>query len=292
MTPTILYQDDDIVVLNKPSGMVVNRAESVKGETVEEWVEKQYNNIFCHRDPDSIGRSDLYNKDCHVATAPRNDMVDDNFINRAGIVHRIDKETSGILLIAKNPESFSDLQRQFKDREVKKTYLALVHGIISSDGEIRAPVGRLPWNREQFGVVPGGKEAVTKFKRISSSTLSSRVNPLTGGDRSDLSDKKIASPSTSLGIRNDNKDKKISLVEVYPETGRTHQIRVHFKYLGYPLVGDYLYAGRKLGRDDRTWAGRVMLHAWKISFTHPKTGKPLAYEAPIPDDMNSVLRRT
>lgn len=84
-------------------------------------------------------------------------------------------------------------------------------------------------------------------------------------------------------------NEEISLVELYPETGRTHQIRVHLKYINHPIVGDYLYAGRKTARDDRTWAPRVMLHAWKISFAHPVSGETLAIEAPIPDDMNTII---
>jgi len=248
MTPTILYQDDDILVLNKPPGMVVNRAESVKSQTVQDWIEKQ---------------------SPHLPISPSPNL-DIEFQSRSGIVHRIDKETSGILLIAKNPASFIELQRQFKERMVKKTYLALVHGNVPAKGEIRVPVGRVPWNREQFGVVPGGKEAVTKFKRV----------------------KSYAMPAGRQEVRGKNKDEKISLVEVYPETGRTHQIRVHFKYLGYPLVGDYLYAGRKQSRDDREWAGRVMLHAWKITFSHPKTHGTLAFVAPIPDDMNRIINPT
>ena len=187
-----------------------------------------------------------------------------DFCSRAGIVHRIDKETSGILLIAKTPTAFAELQRQFKDHEVKKTYLALVHGNVAQEGEINAPVGRLPWNRERFGVVPGGKESVTKFKKLSA--ISFQLS--------------------------DSKNIQGSLVEVYPETGRTHQIRIHFKYLGHPLLGDYLYAGRVQSRDDRKEIPRVMLHAWKIAFTHPSTGKPLAYEAPIPDDMKSIINPT
>jgi len=265
MTLTILYQDEDLMVVDKPPGMVVNRAESVKGETVQDWIEKQ-----CPHLP--------------ISPSPNLDI---EFQSRSGIVHRIDKETSGILLIAKNPASFIELQRQFKERMVKKTYLALVHGDVPAKGEIRVPVGRVPWNREQFGVVPGGKEAVTKFKRISAYTLSSRGS---ASDRSDLYDKDCF--SRQRRDRNDNRDEKISLVEVYPETGRTHQIRVHFKYLGYPLVGDYLYAGRKQSRDDRKWAGRVMLHAWKITFSHPKTHETLAFVAPIPDDMKRIINPT
>lgn len=218
----IIYEDEQLLVINKPPGIVVNRAESVKGETIQDWAQNQKKIL----------------------------------LERAGIVHRIDKETSGILLLAKTQPTLEDLQQQFAQKLIKKVYLALVHGKVEpSEGEIRVPVGRLPWNREQFGVVPGGKEAVTRYKSIKS--FSTQAESFT-------------------------------LLEVYPETGRTHQIRVHFKYLQHPLVGDYLYAGRKTSRHDRQWAGRVMLHAWKINFRHPVTGETLALEAPIPDDMNRI----
>jgi len=268
MIPSILFQDDDLMVIDKPPGMVVNRAESVKGETVEEWAEKQpdcHSGLparRCYASSVAGGRAGILkmpDQVRHDNVVENSDLISD-FVNRAGIVHRIDKETSGILLIAKNPESFIELQRQFKERLVKKTYLALVHGTIAEEGTINAPVGRLPWNREHFGVVPGGKESVTRFKRV-----------------------------TSCELRVAEKNEIVSLVEVYPETGRTHQIRVHFKYIGHPLLGDYLYAGRVQSRDDRKEIPRVMLHAWKISFAHPKTGLPLAYEAPIPDDMRRII---
>ncbi len=236
MNIPILYEDGQIVVINKPPGIVVNRAESVKGETVQAWVENKFK---------------IQNVEVRIE--------DTDFRDRAGIVHRIDKETSGILLIAKSSEAFRELQRQFKERLVKKTYLAIVHGkLVPAEGEIRAPVGRLPWNRERFGVVPGGKEAVTRYARIS---------------------------NFKFQISNE----ELSLVELYPETGRTHQIRVHLKYINHPIVGDYLYAGRKTSRSDREWAARVMLHAYKIHFTHPTTGQILAIEAPIPDDMGRII---
>ncbi len=235
MNIPILFEDGDLFVINKPAGLVVNRAESVKGETVQDWAEKE-----------------LRTKDVELR------IEDKDFRDRAGIVHRIDKETSGILLIAKNPKAFAELQRQFKERLVKKTYLALVHGkLVPPEGEIRAPVGRLPWNRERFGIVPGGKEAVTKYKVI-------RIIP-----------------SEAEGF--------FSLVELYPETGRTHQIRVHLKYINHPIVGDYLYAGRKTARADRTWAPRVMLHAWKISFSHPTHARVLEFTSPIPADMQMII---
>jgi len=245
----ILYEDNFLLVINKPPGVVVNNAESVKGETVQDWAAARI--------------------DATQSETPSED--EKAFYERAGIVHRIDKETSGCLLIAKTIPVFVELQRQFKEREVKKTYLAIVHGkLVPEEGEIRAPVGRLPWNRERFGIVPGGKEAVTKYKVI----------------------------------RTGNSHKTdISLVELYPETGRTHQIRVHVKYINHPIVGDWQYAGRKTARNDRVWRPRGRRHAWKVEFAHPDfaghnlaatpPAQPaagrLAIEAPVPDDMNSII---
>ncbi|HUD18909.1 MAG TPA: RluA family pseudouridine synthase [Patescibacteria group bacterium] len=238
MDIAILFEDDDILVINKPPGIVVNRAQSVTTETIQDWAEKKLQ-IEC-KEGESWG---------------------DSFESRAGIVHRIDKETSGILVIAKTPQAFEFLQKEFKDRVIKKTYLAIVHGdVVPRAGEIRAPVGRLPWNREHFGIVPGGKDAVTRYSVIGSSFI-------THGE-------------------------KVSVLSLAPETGRTHQIRVHLKYINHPIVGDYLYAGRKTSRNDRVWAPRVMLHAWKMTLTHPITALPLAIEAPIPDDMDSIIRKS
>jgi 23S rRNA pseudouridine1911/1915/1917 synthase len=235
MDVSILFEDVAFLAINKPVGVVVNRAESVKGETIQDWVEK--------------------NAKCPMLNDQSN--AGSEFCMRSGIVHRIDKETTGILLIAKTLESFIELQRQFKERVISKTYMAIVHGeLVPKEGEVRAPVGRLPWNRERFGIVPGGKESVTKYAAIKT-------------------------------IEKDGE--KLTLVSVHPETGRTHQIRVHMKYMNHPLLGDYLYAGRKTSRDDREWATRVMLHAWKIVLHHPTTGETLAIEAPIPDDMNRII---
>jgi len=180
------------------------------------------------------------------------------FINRGGVVHRLDKETSGILLLAKNPEAFIELQRQFKEREVKKVYQALAHGKVPQEGEINVPVGRLPWNRKQFGIVPGGRESKTEYK-----VLATYENP---------------------------KDKEIlSLVELYPQSGRTHQIRVHLKYIGHPIFADFLYAGRKTARKDRNILPRVFLHAAKISFSHPKTHETMTFESPLPIELRELL---
>lgn len=228
MEPPILFEDEHVLAIDKPTGMVVNRAESVRGITVQDWVEK---NIEGEISGDEALRN--------------------------GIVHRIDKETSGVLLVAKTKEAFQKLQKQFKDREVEKTYTALVHGKVAPpEGTVKAPVGRLPWNRERFGVLPGGREAETGYNVV--------------------------------GVY--KKDGQVySLVEWYPKTGRTHQIRVHAKHLGYPLVSDTFYAGRKTSRADRQWCPRLFLHASRIIFTHPQRGERTTIEASLPQELNRAL---
>lgn len=232
MTIPIIFEDESLVVINKPPGVVVNRAQSVKEETIQDWVENNYPVAgITHEDKEK----------------------EQEFLSRSGIVHRIDKETSGILVIAKTVGAFFAMKQQFMDRTVQKTYLAIIHDHMpSSEGEINAPIDRLPWNKEQFGIVPGGKESVTLYKVLETF-------------------------------------KKYQLIECYPKTGRTHQIRVHLKYLNRPILGDYLYAGRKTARDDRKWVPRVMLHAAKISFLHPQNQEPLSLEAAMPDDMVKVI---
>jgi 23S rRNA pseudouridine1911/1915/1917 synthase len=178
-------------------------------------------------------------------------------------VHRIDKETSGILLVAKTPQAFDDLQKQFKERTIKKTYLALVHGkVVPETGEISVPVGRLPWNRKKFGVLAGGREAVTKYKVLS-----------------------------ILYLVFGKKEEPFSLLELYPETGRTHQIRVHLKYFNHPIFADFLYAGRKTSRDDRKVLSRVFLHAEKIIFTHPVSKKSITLESPLPEELQKIINQ-
>lgn len=235
----IISEDEDLLVIDKPAGITVNRADTTKDEpTVQEWVE-DYLKLVAVKNSES------------------------EFDNRAGIVHRIDKETSGILLVAKTQESFINLQAQFKDRLVEKSYVALAHGLITpNEGEISVPVGRLPWNRKRFGVLAGGKEAVTKYHVLSTFQFS-------------------ASKKQS---------EQLTLLELSPKTGRTHQIRVHLKYINHPIFADPLYAGRKTARDDRKILPRVFLHAAKISFLHPKIGKRVSYESPLPHELESFVK--
>ncbi|MCL6096100.1 MAG: RluA family pseudouridine synthase [Patescibacteria group bacterium] len=237
----IIYEDRDVLVLDKPAGITVNRSDTTKGdETVQDWIDAKFSisNFQFSKDEES------------------------DFYKRSGIVHRLDKETSGILIVAKTPQAFISLQKQFKERVIKKTYLALVHGkVVPEIGEISVPVGRLPWDRKKFGVLAGGREAVTRYRVIS---------------------------NFKFQISN-KKNEEVSLLELYPETGRTHQIRVHLKYFNHPIFADFLYAGRKTSRDDRKILGRVFLHAHKIAFTHPVTDKRIVLESPLPEELQKII---
>lgn len=229
IAPKIIFEDDDVLVVDKPAGMVVNRAETVKGKTLQDWVEEHL-----EWDWESL-----------------------DFVRRSGIVHRLDKETSGLLLVAKTPQVFAALQKQFKERQVKKSYLALVHGKIEpSRGMIEASISRSPFDRKKFGVFLGGREAETKYKVL------------------------------SIRYKEAN---FYSLVELEPKTGRTHQIRVHLKYIGHPVVGDEKYAGRKTARSDRKWCPRQFLHASFLSFTQPKTGKKIKFSSKLPSDLKQAI---
>lgn len=234
MNPSILFEDDDLVVADKPSGVITNSSETAQENTMQDWAHRTFA-VFQGDSPDVLS----------------------DFHKRCGIVHRLDKETSGILLIAKNETSFVRLQQQFKERTVRKKYTALAHGIVEKTGEIRAPVGRLPWNRERFGVLAGGREAVTGYESI-------RHYERTAHET-----------YTLLGLA--------------PHTGRTHQIRIHLKYIGHPIVADAFYGGRKTYRNDLAFCPRLFLHAGHISFIHPFSGKPIEFESALPDDLSRVL---
>jgi 23S rRNA pseudouridine1911/1915/1917 synthase len=178
-------------------------------------------------------------------------------VARPGIVHRLDKDTSGCLVVAKNDETHLALSAQFASREVQKTYLALVCGDIQRDsGTIRAAIARHPSHRKRMAVDDEfGREASTGYEV---------VERLRGA----------------------------TLVKAFLHTGRTHQIRVHFQFLGFPLVGDATYGNRqnqRLGELTGFAAKRQMLHSWQLSFVHPRSGKKLNFEAPLPDDLKGAV---
>ena len=256
MNILVIYEDEDILVIDKPAGMTVNRAETTRyGETVQDWAEEK------------IGIKNLPKAEKKIENSIDNNQQEKvwdsvaEFYNRGGVVHRLDKETSGVLILAKNPDAFAVIQKQFKERVVKKVYTALAHGkIVPKEGEISIPVGRLPWNRMQFGVVPGGRESVTFYK-------------------------------VTAYYQDSERKEYYSYVELSSKTGRTHQIRVHLKYLGHPIFADFLYAGRKTAKKDRKILNRVFLHAAKISFVHPKSGEEVHFESPLPEELELIINR-
>ena len=232
MDPKIIFEDESIIILDKPSGWIVNEATTTgRIPVIQKWLKNNFDYPLTN-----------------------------NREYRNGIVHRLDKETSGALMVAKTRESFENLQKQFKERKVQKKYTALVHWSIKSpEGEIKAPLGRLPWRRERFGVLPGGKDAVTIYKTLEHFKLKSDQHSF------------------------------FTLAEFYPKTGRTHQIRIHAKYIGHPICSDEFYAGRKTSRRDKKWCPRLFLHASELSFIHPTEKNKLKFTSKLPKDLIQVL---
>jgi 23S rRNA pseudouridine1911/1915/1917 synthase len=236
----IVYEDDHIIVVNKQPGLVVHPAPGHFSGTLA-------NGLLYHcRELGGIG-GDL----------------------RSGIVHRLDKNTSGILVVAKNDAAHMSLSRQFKSRRVKKDYLALVYGNMKSPaGSIKLPIGRHPVDRKRMSTVsPRGRTAETEWKII-------------------------------------EQFQGIALLEVHLKTGRTHQVRVHCAAMHHAIVGDRVYGPRKpqktldRGRlpSDKLLqilksVERQMLHAWRLSFRHPHTGKAVAFESRLPEDMAIIIQR-
>ncbi|QQG47289.1 MAG: RluA family pseudouridine synthase [Candidatus Woesebacteria bacterium] len=219
----IIFENDDILVLNKPAGVVVNDSESTGRETLQSIISKSFS----------------------FETSRLRDF-------RSGIVHRLDKETSGVILVAKSKAFFEKLQKEFFDRKVEKRYIALVHGeLAENEGVINKPIGRLPKNRRKFGIIEEGREAETHYKVL-------KVYLKDG--------------------------EKLSLVELTPKTGRTHQIRVHLKSLGHPIVSDPLYVGRKTLRSDKKWCPRLFLHATELKIFGN------TYKSNLSDDLEKVLQ--
>lgn len=215
----IVYEDEDVIVVNKPANMVVHPAPGHYSGTL-------VNALMYHcKDLSSI-----------------------KGIVRAGIVHRIDKDTSGLLVACKNDAAHYDISAQFRAKKITRTYVAIVCGVINHNlGKIDAPIGRSPVNRQQMAVVPDGKPSVTHFKVI-------------------------------------ERLKEHTVVELNLETGRTHQIRVHMKYIGYPLLGDPLY-----GLPKNVSPYGQFLHAKTLGFTHPRTKEYIEFNSELPDYFQAKL---
>ena len=213
----VVHEDDDVLVIDKPAGLVVHPGSG-------NWSGTMLNALLHH--------------------APRLGELP-----RAGIVHRLDKDTSGLLVVAKTEPAQASLVRQLQARTMKRTYLALARGVVKAAGTVDAPVGRDPRSRTRMAVVSSGKAAVTHYKVRKSFA-------------------------------------KHTLLECELESGRTHQIRVHLASFGHPVEGDPVYAGR-----GPALLERQALHAWKLAFAHPASGKGVKFESPLPADFAALLKK-
>ena len=229
----VVYEDDTLMVVNKPAGLVVHPAAGIHSGTLANALAFHFQNL-----PASEGSI------------------------RPGIVHRLDRDTSGLLVIAKTEKALENLAEQFRDRTVFKSYVALVHGRVdNAAGRIEQPLARDPSNRTRMAVVRGGRTAITLYK-----------------------------------VRKHYD--RFTLLDVELKTGRTHQIRVHLAWLHHPVVGDETYGG---GRDNNIQdarlrsivrkLGRHFLHSQRLAITHPTTGERLEFEAPLPAELSDLLRQ-
>jgi 23S rRNA pseudouridine1911/1915/1917 synthase len=218
----IVHEDAALLVLNKPAGLVVHPGSG-------NWQGTLLNGLLHHHPPLAA-------------------------IARAGIVHRLDKDTSGLLVVAKTLEAQTNLVRQLQARTVVRQYLALVHGVIARDGSVDAPIGRHQTQRTRMAVTEHGRAAHTHYRVLERYALA-------------------------------------TLLECSLDTGRTHQIRVHMQSIGYPLVGDPVYrAARGIAAGSLASFRRQALHAYRLGLVHPASGAPMQWEAPLPADMRELLR--
>lgn len=269
----IIFEDQDIVIISKPAGVVVNDAASVRGETLQGW----FRGVLTNQP------GDVVEKDADWQSLVPEDFSDEYgspeeiFAEREGMVHRLDKETSGVMIFAKNPGALVHLLAQFRERDVSKEYICLVHGKVQPDRDvIRAPLGRATGkNRKKFQVRPDGRPAETEYQVLN-------YWPTFNTDSaSAISAETIDHPTYQQGF---------TLVKATPHTGRTHQIRVHFAHLGHPLVGDETYTGKRRAKADNDWCKRHFLHAATLTISHPRSGKELQFEAPLDQDLQKVLK--
>jgi 23S rRNA pseudouridine1911/1915/1917 synthase len=226
LEPKIIFEDEFLVALDKPSGLVVNRSNTHSGVTLQDFVEEQI------------------------------DMEDEtevtDFTARSGILHRLDKDTSGVILMAKDPDTFTNILAQFKNREISKEYKAIVLGTLSENIiDIDAGIKRNPRFSFKYAISPEGRESQTHIEKVKEINIENNL---------------------------------YTAVTVRPKTGRTHQIRVHCAALNHPVACDEIYCTRKEYEKSSVNFARLMLHAMAIELTHPKTGGKLLLKSVLPDE--------
>lgn len=240
MELAVIYEDEDVLVLNKPAGLIVHSDGRTDEPSVAEWVIKHYPAL------EQVGEP---------WTSPQGEVIP-----RPGIVHRLDRDTSGVMILAKTPEAYAFLKGQFQDRTTEKTYQAFVYGHPKQDkGTIEAEIVRVRATPPRWGVAREGENKKHRVAVTDWRVLARTQDPETG--------------------------EKVALMEARPKTGRTHQIRVHFKHLGYPVIGDKLYAS---GRPCLLGFSRQALHAASLAITLP-SGERRTFVAPLPGDFAAAL---
>lgn len=256
----ILYEDKDLMVLDKPAGVIVHSdGKNKKEKNVADWILENYPKLEKVGEPMEIEYKGEQIK-----------------ILRPGIVHRLDKETSGALLVAKNKKTFLFLKEQFQEHKIKKVYRAFVYGSVTDPkaslatgkrGVINVPIGRSPKDIRAYTAGRGAKdpvrEAVTEYVIL----------------------KKFLDTDKEESIK--NQEHQYTYIEAYPKTGRTHQIRVHMRHINHPVVSDPIYRGAK---DKALGIDRLALHAYSITFTIPK-GEQKTVESPLPLDFKKILKK-
>ncbi|MEK7504605.1 MAG: RluA family pseudouridine synthase [Patescibacteria group bacterium] len=222
----VIFEDENICVIDKPYGVVVNNAQSVKSETVQTWFTTKYNI--------PSGESE--------------------FLQKGGVVHRLDKDTSGVMVLAKNEDAYEKLKLQFLERKTKKTYWAMVHGKMSEpSGIISAPIDRHPKDTHKFAVSENfSRTAITEWKVL-------------------------------------KEFPEHSLLELSPHTGRTHQLRVHMQHLHHPIISDPIYGFRKSLKDDLKICPRLFLHAKTLTLINPTTNQEVTFESELPEELKKLL---
>lgn len=216
----IIFEDEEIIIINKPPGLVVHPGAGQPDQTL-------VNGLLYH--------------DANLGILPR-----------AGLIHRIDKDTSGLLCVAKNLKSYNHLIKKMQNKEINRTYQALVHGHVPWGGTINLPVGRHPRQRTKMAVTTTGKPAITHYTILKHFTTT-------------------------------------TLLKVQLDTGRTHQIRVHFQNEGWPLVGDPTYGSQCQSQKNSPEFSRQALHAWNLILPHPRLNQQMSFIAPIPKDLTNLI---
>lgn len=252
MEINIIHEDKDLIILDKPTGVIVNNSQTHSEFTVQDFLIKNYSKLFVKEGSEKAHNENNSNKNLDSEKLTDEERDNNEFFDKNGIVHRLDKDTSGIMVIAKNPKSYTYIKNQFKNREVTKEYRALATGNITEQKlQINAPLKRSPKHPLKFAVVQQGKPALTFIEILSKHTI---------------------------------KDKTYTLLKVLPKTGRTHQIRVHLAAINHAIAGDKLYLSKINHQLTFEIFGRLMLHALSLEFKHPSNEDKVKYFTQIPKE--------